>query len=911
MLAAAAVGYARTLLLDESCEVDGSEVEGEGERREVEDLDLDTEEVESEREGDVEKEKMKKKADGCKLKTVDELDRKQVRLEFGLEIRRGEKEQEKEEQQQEEEQEDEEKQQLLQLELQQQEKRYQEEQQKNRLINVAVVGEVETIRDKKELTITQTQDDCGIVIEGQRDVLPQKKRKPMGLTQQNGCAIQGATQASERTSKEAQAPAIDEMMESTIVCSILKSVKKETDVSLLGCSIGCDRSRWCRHHFLAACDNQLRSYNHVSNHPGPIFSLLHGLRSQRSSTSNSLTNDKVVPEECHHLPSDIHIDCKNKRNCIYKNRNGSFEFAQVYPAVTEGLAQQLYDVLLGLPDVSWSLETTRPTEQSMRFYRLKDSQYELNSPTTLDVREEPVLQQTDVKQPVIQLSKLLQQLREQLENLFHLASHHERLILNVSKYTQGCFLSPHRDEDAQCHSFKRRRAIILYLVKQDYSANDGGLLVDHDTNEYIIPRHNLLVHFPVPRMHSVTPVNATTFPRFAVYGWIITPRFYIAHQPLTQPVDSDIASPLLSQQSLIASYKCHIRRSIVSAQQHMNYENQDHQPVDTNHITELPITVTVRTQTKENIAAMARLPFTPVWASLQELRIHHRYSANLRMEGARNYSEANPCSHVSLDSLSWETDDRIDLLGHISPSRLNRMCLGDIMSFVFELSESEEICVTTWFHEGKENTRSSSPAANCSFPSSPLSEGDLDDTRDRDKQSLGIQYRCPLKNIQEGITTSAWLSRLSALRTLCENIYHRQTISGRNPLVNSDSGSEKKFTLAAELSVPCRNWSNFFSTTPSQDDREDAIESNGFERTRNYFLPALSRSMLQFVLSFGGDAQINATSMGDVLDNPKRYLINSLVRPLKLYMSIQESEHPDPPSLSQIPDTCQLVLVDE
>ena len=44
----------------------------------------------------------------------------------------------------------------------------------------------------------------------------------------------------------------------------------------------------------------------------------------------------------------------------------------------------------------------------------------------------------------------------------------------------------------------------------------------------IVPQWNTLVHFQVPRWHSVTPVRSSK-QRYALYGWVLVPRVHLLH----------------------------------------------------------------------------------------------------------------------------------------------------------------------------------------------------------------------------------------------------------------------------------------------------------------------------------------------------------------------------------------------
>ena len=100
---------------------------------------------------------------------------------------------------------------------------------------------------------------------------------------------------------------------------------------------------------------------------------------------------------------------------------------------------------------------------------------------------------------------------------------HERLLLNASKYTHGSFLDSHTDAPSGSRSHERVRAFVLHLSK-DFGVADGGAFIDEECGERYVPVWNTLVHFEVPRWHSVTAMATLAKERFAIYGWIVVPK---------------------------------------------------------------------------------------------------------------------------------------------------------------------------------------------------------------------------------------------------------------------------------------------------------------------------------------------------------------------------------------------------
>ena len=122
------------------------------------------------------------------------------------------------------------------------------------------------------------------------------------------------------------------------------------------------------------------------------------------------------------------------------------------------------------------------------------------------------------------LEKLLPQLRPLLTTALQLLPH-ERLLINASKYVHGSYLSAHTDAPSGSDSHERVRAFVWHLSK-NFTKKDGGLFIDEESNVEYIPHWNELVHFSVPRWHSVTKMTPTPIDkeRISIYGWITIPN---------------------------------------------------------------------------------------------------------------------------------------------------------------------------------------------------------------------------------------------------------------------------------------------------------------------------------------------------------------------------------------------------
>jgi hypothetical protein len=100
--------------------------------------------------------------------------------------------------------------------------------------------------------------------------------------------------------------------------------------------------------------------------------------------------------------------------------------------------------------------------------------------------------------------------------------------LSAAEYRAGDGSAPHDDrhyvpvamEDGSVVECSRAVAVVWYAVPRDWSAADGGALVDLETGAEHLPRHNALAAFRVPRWHAVAPV-ASGRPRRSIFGWFL------------------------------------------------------------------------------------------------------------------------------------------------------------------------------------------------------------------------------------------------------------------------------------------------------------------------------------------------------------------------------------------------------
>jgi len=84
---------------------------------------------------------------------------------------------------------------------------------------------------------------------------------------------------------------------------------------------------------------------------------------------------------------------------------------------------------------------------------------------------------------------------------------HERLLLNFSKYKPGDFLSSHTDSPSGSPAYERKRAWVWHLSDEGWDGEAlGGNFLDEVTGVQYAPVYNAIVHFEVPRRHSVEKV---------------------------------------------------------------------------------------------------------------------------------------------------------------------------------------------------------------------------------------------------------------------------------------------------------------------------------------------------------------------------------------------------------------------
>ena len=124
------------------------------------------------------------------------------------------------------------------------------------------------------------------------------------------------------------------------------------------------------------------------------------------------------------------------------------------------------------------------------------------------------------------LDTALPALRPQLSLALGLLPH-ERLLLNASKYTEGSFLDAHTDAPSGSASHERVRAFVWHLSEETFTDIDGGVFVDEESHERFVPAWNTLVHFEVPRWHSVSKMVTPGKERVSIYGWVVVPKVAI------------------------------------------------------------------------------------------------------------------------------------------------------------------------------------------------------------------------------------------------------------------------------------------------------------------------------------------------------------------------------------------------
>lgn len=107
---------------------------------------------------------------------------------------------------------------------------------------------------------------------------------------------------------------------------------------------------------------------------------------------------------------------------------------------------------------------------------------------------------------------------------------------SAARYMQGHGIARHDDtltiSDGSGGTLSRDTAIVLYLVDDEWSKEDGGLFLDYGKEEQetpirtVVPKFNRLVCFNVPRDHEVTAVaveNDVERPRLSIFGWFLVP----------------------------------------------------------------------------------------------------------------------------------------------------------------------------------------------------------------------------------------------------------------------------------------------------------------------------------------------------------------------------------------------------
>lgn len=95
---------------------------------------------------------------------------------------------------------------------------------------------------------------------------------------------------------------------------------------------------------------------------------------------------------------------------------------------------------------------------------------------------------------------------------------------SAGRYTNSHFIDPHDDrqyKDIDGEVYSRYVAVIYYLTP-NWTAEDGGALVDIEGKKTYVPEYNSVVSFTIPRWHEVQPCLKNK-PRYSVFGWFLKP----------------------------------------------------------------------------------------------------------------------------------------------------------------------------------------------------------------------------------------------------------------------------------------------------------------------------------------------------------------------------------------------------
>lgn len=111
---------------------------------------------------------------------------------------------------------------------------------------------------------------------------------------------------------------------------------------------------------------------------------------------------------------------------------------------------------------------------------------------------------------------------------------------SAGRYSAGHFIDPHDDrayKEFYGDLYSRSYAVIYYLTK-DWTVEDGGALLDLETEKPYIPEFNSLIVFKVPRWHEVEPVLSNRS-RYSVFGWFFEPGTLYELQTSGSPQESE------------------------------------------------------------------------------------------------------------------------------------------------------------------------------------------------------------------------------------------------------------------------------------------------------------------------------------------------------------------------------------
>jgi len=202
---------------------------------------------------------------------------------------------------------------------------------------------------------------------------------------------------------------------------------------------------------------------------------------------------------------------------VSKFKSGNFEdeinmnkgFLQLSNFLPDEIARRIYDTLRALKDDEWEMS------------KQEDNKYQDNTAHSfLSAAQFPNSQF---------IFRIFQQLLPGKRSSFAAA-----------QYTNTHHIDEHDDkshQQIQNDVYSRAIALVYYLTP-NWQSENGGLLVDLESDTKYVPQFNSLIAFNVPRRHLVTAVT-TNESRFSIFGWYLSPGILY---PLSKHQDSEDGS---------------------------------------------------------------------------------------------------------------------------------------------------------------------------------------------------------------------------------------------------------------------------------------------------------------------------------------------------------------------------------